>query len=157
MFDAQKSRTIVKALERLDLAIKDLEADVSALTGEPAVFSNRGYLQTLNWVEWHLKGYLLEAEGTKFLQERIPDLESINRCSVMRDFGKQNKAILKMWQATNDLFVIIEPGTPEGFENIKDVVMFPLMRPLNVENKDSEQSLFSLFFIKKSNKSLSNA
>ena len=77
MFDAQKSRTIIKALERLDLAIKDLEADVSALTGEPAVFSNRGYLQTLNWVEWHLKGYLLEAEGTKFLQERIPDLESI--------------------------------------------------------------------------------
>ena len=30
----------------------------------------------------------------------------------------RKKAILKMWEATNDLLVIIEPGTPEGFKHI---------------------------------------
>lgn len=35
--------------------------------------------------------------GRQFFTQ-YPDLESINRCSVMRDFGKQNKAILKMWE-----------------------------------------------------------
>jgi len=30
----------------------------------------------------------------------------------------REKAILKMWEATNDLLIIIEPGTPEGFKHI---------------------------------------
>ena len=30
----------------------------------------------------------------------------------------RKKAILKMWEATNDLLIIIEPGTPEGFKHI---------------------------------------
>lgn len=39
---------------------------------------------------------------------------------VINELNKQDReeAILKMWQATNGLLVIIEPGTPEGFRHI---------------------------------------
>ena len=34
---------------------------------------------------------------------------------------KRENAVLKLWQATNKLMVVIEPGTPEGFKNILNI------------------------------------
>lgn len=44
----------------------------------------------------------------------------------------REKAILKMWEATNDLLVIIEPGTPEGFKHILEVREILLKQNANI-------------------------
>jgi len=42
---------------------------------------------------------------------------------VINELTKEDRtqAILKMWEATNGLLLIIEPGTPEGFKHILEV------------------------------------
>lgn len=54
-------------------------------------------------------------------QEEIPEKADLIITSyVINELTEidRQKAIMKMWNATNDVLVIIEPGTPEGFSHI---------------------------------------
>lgn len=44
----------------------------------------------------------------------------------------RKKAIVKMWDATNGIFVIIEPGTPEGFSHILEARKILLEQGANI-------------------------
>lgn len=55
------------------------------------------------------------------LQDEIAEKADIVLTSYMiNELPEQERknAVLKLWQATNKLMVVIEPGTPEGFKNI---------------------------------------
>ena len=53
---------------------------------------------------------------------------------VINELCEDNRkiAIEKMWEATNELLVIIEPGTPEGFEHINQARELLLSRNANI-------------------------
>ncbi|MBQ2835915.1 MAG: methyltransferase domain-containing protein [Clostridia bacterium] len=53
---------------------------------------------------------------------------------VINELSEENrrKAIEKMWEATNGLLVIIEPGTPEGFKHINEARELLLSKNANV-------------------------
>ena len=53
---------------------------------------------------------------------------------VINELSEQDrkKAITKMWNATNGLLVIIEPGTPEGFKHILEVRDMLLEKGANI-------------------------
>lgn len=58
------------------------------------------------------------------LQDEIVEKADIVLTSYMiNELPEQEreKAVLKLWQATNKLMVVIEPGTPEGFKNILNI------------------------------------
>lgn len=58
------------------------------------------------------------------LQDEIEEKADIVLTSYMiNELPEQEreKAVLKLWQATNKLMVVIEPGTPEGFKNILNI------------------------------------
>ena len=58
------------------------------------------------------------------LQDEIAEKADIVLTSYMiNELPKQERenAVLKLWQATNKLMVVIEPGTPEGFKNILNI------------------------------------
>ena len=58
------------------------------------------------------------------LQDEIVEKVDIVLTSYMiNELPKQERenAVLKLWQATNKLMVVIEPGTPEGFKNILNI------------------------------------
>ena len=58
------------------------------------------------------------------LQDEIEEKADIVLTSYMiNELPKQERenAVLKLWQATNKLMVVIEPGTPEGFKNILNI------------------------------------
>lgn len=58
------------------------------------------------------------------LQDEIAEKADIVLTSYMiNELPEQEreKAVLKLWQATNKLMVVIEPGTPEGFKNILNI------------------------------------
>lgn len=69
----------------------------------------------LDYVQW--KSY-------DVLQDEIAEKADIVLTSYMiNELPEQEreKAVLKLWQATNKLMVVIEPGTPEGFKNILNI------------------------------------
>lgn len=53
---------------------------------------------------------------------------------VINELSKEDriKAIEKMWEATNGLLVIIEPGTPEGFKHINEAREMLLSQNANI-------------------------
>ena len=53
---------------------------------------------------------------------------------VINELNKEDrqKALLKMWEATNGLLVIIEPGTPEGFFHILEAREMLLEKGANI-------------------------
>lgn len=53
---------------------------------------------------------------------------------VINELSEENrtKAIEKMWEATNGLLVIIEPGTPEGFKHINEARELLLAKNANI-------------------------
>ena len=58
------------------------------------------------------------------LQDEIAEKADIVLTSYMiNELPEQERenAVLKLWKATNKLMVVIEPGTPEGFENILNI------------------------------------
>ena len=58
------------------------------------------------------------------LQDEIVEKADIVLTSYMiNELPEQEreKAVLKLWQATDKLMVVIEPGTPEGFKNILNI------------------------------------
>ena len=58
------------------------------------------------------------------LQDEIVEKADIVLTSYMiNELSEQEreKAVLKLWQATDKLMVVIEPGTPEGFKNILNI------------------------------------
>ena len=58
------------------------------------------------------------------LQDEIAEKADIVLTSYMINElpeQKRENAVLKLWQATNKLMVVIEPGTPEGFKNILNI------------------------------------
>ena len=58
------------------------------------------------------------------LQDEIEEKADIVLTSYMiNELPEQEreKAVLKLWQATDKLMVVIEPGTPEGFKNILNI------------------------------------
>ena len=58
------------------------------------------------------------------LQDEIAEKADIVLTSYMiNELPEQERknAVLKLWQATNKLMVVIEPGTPEGFKNILNI------------------------------------
>ena len=58
------------------------------------------------------------------LQDEIAEKADIVLTSYMiNELSEQEreKAVLKLWQATDKLMVVIEPGTPEGFKNILNI------------------------------------
>ncbi len=63
-------------------------------------------------------------EKFDLLEDKIQEKADLVIASyVINELNKQDRkdAILKMWNATNDILIIIEPGTPEGFSHILDV------------------------------------
>lgn len=70
-----------------------------------------------------MKQHITNAEWKEFdlVKDEIDEKEDLVITSyVINELSKSDRenAILKMWEATNDLLVIIEPGTPEGFKHI---------------------------------------
>ena len=70
-----------------------------------------------------MKQHILNAEWKQFdlvidKTEEKADLVITSYVINELNNSDREKAILKMWEATNDLLVIIEPGTPEGFKHI---------------------------------------
>ena len=58
------------------------------------------------------------------LQDEIAEKADIVLTSYMiNELPEQERknTVLKLWQATNKLMVVIEPGTPEGFKNILNI------------------------------------
>jgi len=53
---------------------------------------------------------------------------------VINELSEENrkKSIEKMWEITNDLLVIIEPGTPEGFKHINEARELLLAKNANI-------------------------
>lgn len=53
---------------------------------------------------------------------------------VINELSEENRkiAIEKMWKATNDLLLIIEPGTPEGFKHINEARELLLAKDANI-------------------------
>lgn len=69
----------------------------------------------LDYVQW--KSY-------DVLQDEIAEKADIVLTSYMiNELPEQERenAVLKLWQATDKLMVVIEPGTPEGFKNILNI------------------------------------
>ena len=70
-----------------------------------------------------MKQHIVNAEWKKFdlVKDEIDEkADFVITSYVINELSKSDRenAILKMWEATNDLLVIIEPGTPEGFKHI---------------------------------------
>ena len=70
-----------------------------------------------------MKQHILNAEWKEFdlVTDKIEEKADLVITSyVINELNKldREKAILKMWETTKDLLVIIEPGTPEGFKHI---------------------------------------
>ena len=67
------------------------------------------HLENAEWKECDIVGDKLEEKADMVITSyMINELSSSDR----------EKTILKMWEATNDLLIIIEPGTPDGFKHI---------------------------------------
>lgn len=67
------------------------------------------YLENIEWKECDIVVDKLDEKADLIMTSyMINELNSADR----------EKTILKMWEATNDLLIIIEPGTPEGFKHI---------------------------------------
>lgn len=67
------------------------------------------HLENVEWKECDIVVDKLEEKADMAITSyMINELSSSDR----------EKTILKMWEATNDLLIIIEPGTPEGFKHI---------------------------------------
>jgi len=69
---------------------------------------------------------LSNVEWSKFdlITDKITEKADLVMASyVINELTKDNRkqSILKMWEATNGLLVMIEPGTPEGFKHILEV------------------------------------
>ena len=63
----------------------------------------------------------IEWKKYNILQDEIEEKADIVITSYMINELPENEkdgAIQKLWNATNKLFIIIEPGTPQGFKNI---------------------------------------
>ena len=67
------------------------------------------YLENVEWKQCDIIADKLEEKADMVITSyMINELNSADR----------EKIILKMWEATEDLLIIIEPGTPEGFKHI---------------------------------------
>ena len=82
--------------------------------------------QHVNNVEWR--------EFDLIIHEFDEKADLVITSYVINELNKSDreKAILKMWQATNDLLVIIEPGTPEGFKHILEAREILLAQNANI-------------------------
>ena len=70
-----------------------------------------------------MKQYISTAEWKAFdltLDEIHEKADLVITSYVINELTKtdREKAVLKMWETTNNLLVIIEPGTPDGFKHI---------------------------------------
>ena len=89
-------------------AIKCLEREESMINIGRKLMENTD----LNDVKW---------EEFDILQDKIQEKADLVITSYMINElpkGDREKAVEKLWDATNKLFIIIEPGTPAGFANI---------------------------------------
>ena len=81
------------------------------------------YIENIEWKECDIIVDKLEEKADMVITSyMINELNSSDR----------EKAILKMWEATNNLLIIIEPGTPEGFKHILQVREILLSQNANI-------------------------
>ena len=82
--------------------------------------------QNINNVEW--KEFDLVADKIHEKADLVITSYVINELSQL----DREKAILKMWEATEGLLVITEPGTPEGFKHILEAREILLAQNANI-------------------------
>lgn len=66
-------------------------------------------LQKADWVDFDITKADIPIQGDMVIMGYM-----LNELAA----GQKEKALRRAWQATNRYFVIVEPGTPQGFENI---------------------------------------
>lgn len=78
------SANTIEAFKTFEQALSHLLEDVNRLAEVPQhfVFKDRGYLNSLRWAEWVLKGQQLENLGTDFLKERLPSKIVVNTGAI---------------------------------------------------------------------------
>lgn len=74
---------VSNSMNKLDIIIKQLEADINMLSSNQnqmnLVLNNRSYLEWTKEIADKLKGFYLEKEGTKFLENSVPqNIEVLN-------------------------------------------------------------------------------
>lgn len=67
------------------------------------------HIENAEWKEFDLVANEIDEKADLIITSYV--INELNK-------SDREKSILKMWEATNDLLVIIEPGTPEGFKHI---------------------------------------
>lgn len=80
-------------------------------------------LENVNWREFDLVTSEINEKADLVMTSYV-----INELNVQ----DREKAILKMWEATNNLLIIIEPGTPEGFKHILEAREILLSQNANI-------------------------
>lgn len=81
------------------------------------------------------------------VKESINDrADLVTACYMLNEIKKENRyiAIDKLYKATNELLLIVEPGTPEGFEIIKQVQKYAIENKAYIIAPCTSQSICTL-------------